>query len=289
MSTASGEAAALAAAPALEVPARLPLRSDGTRLMRLSVSSLALFPRCPERWRRRYIEREREPQTGAMVLGSAVGAAITAHFAAQLHGAALSADEVDDLLLAEFSERVEGRAVDFGGETSDRLREQGREALRSYLETLAPGVRPRSVERKCEARFAGAEWTFEGRIDLEDERGPVVDFKVGRKHVSEARAGSSPQGSGYLLVRMLEGRPAGHFEFHSIRRGQMRSGKRCVVVQTERTEVQLRAFEARIAQTAREITRCAESGDWSLSSPEGWWCSAGMCAAWAKCPGGGAR
>jgi hypothetical protein len=37
----------------LPVPARLPLRSDDTRLMTMSISSMALLWRCPERWRRR--------------------------------------------------------------------------------------------------------------------------------------------------------------------------------------------------------------------------------------------
>jgi hypothetical protein len=69
---------------ALAVPARLPLRSDDTRLMQLSVSSLALFWRCPERWRRRYLERE--PQSGPMLIGKAVGATIAAYFGARMAG-----------------------------------------------------------------------------------------------------------------------------------------------------------------------------------------------------------
>lgn len=74
----------------LEVPVLLPFRSDDTRLMQLSVSSLALFWRCPERWRLRYLERRREPQTGAMVIGRAVGASIAAYFAARMAGEPLS-------------------------------------------------------------------------------------------------------------------------------------------------------------------------------------------------------
>ena len=61
-----------------EVPRLLPLRCDGTRLMTLSASSLRLFWKCPERWRRRYLDKVPEPQGGAMVVGKSVGAAITA-------------------------------------------------------------------------------------------------------------------------------------------------------------------------------------------------------------------
>ena len=63
----------------LAVPARLPVSH-------LSHSSLALFWRCPERWRRRYVLRERESVGGPAVIGKAVGAALTARFAAQIAG-----------------------------------------------------------------------------------------------------------------------------------------------------------------------------------------------------------
>jgi hypothetical protein len=68
----------------------------------------------------------------------------------------------------------------------------------------------------------------------------------------------------------------------------LRSGERCLVMPAERTPDQLAAMEARIAQTARAIARCADSGDWPLSTPDGWWCGPGQCVHWRECPGGGA-
>ncbi len=269
----------------VEIPRRLPLRSDGSRLQTLSISSLALFWRCPERWRRRYIEGEREPQSGAMIVGRAVGAAITQHYAAQIAGESLSASDADDICGAEFDESALRPAANFGDDEPAELREHGREALRAYLSDIAPKVRPASVERKVELRFDGTEWSFTGYLDVEDEAGTVVDVKVGKKHVTDTAARRSPQATSYLLARALEGRPAQHFEFHSVRRGAVR-GERCQVVPAERSDGQLAVFERRIAQTARLIAGCAESGEWGLSSPDGWWCSQRMCAFWASCPGG---
>jgi hypothetical protein len=282
----NGSAAVVEAAAPLVVPRRLPLRSDGTRLMTLSASSLALFWGCPERWRRRHLERRREPRSGPMVVGGAVGAAITAHYAARLAGERLSRTDADDLLGAEFDDRAAHRLTRFGDDDPALLREQGREALRAYLTTLARDVRPLSVERRFELRFEGAEWSFSGYLDVEDERGPVIDVKLGAKHVSQARADSDPQAGSYLLARLAEGRPAPRFDFHSIRRGPMRSGERCLVVPTDRSESQLAAFERRIAQTARQIVRCVETGDWPLASPDAWWCADGQCSFWASCPAG---
>src|SRR3954451_24301336 len=90
-----------AAPGALEVPRTLPARH-------LSASSMGLFWRCPERWRRRYVLREPEPSSGAQVLGSSVGAAITAHYQARIEGRALSLRDADDLYLAEFADRSRG-------------------------------------------------------------------------------------------------------------------------------------------------------------------------------------
>lgn len=288
--TATNGAAAVAA-PAgrsAEVPRHLPARSDGSRLMALSVSSLALFWRCPQRWRRRYIDQQREPQNGPMVVGKAVGGAIAQHYAARIAGACLSVKDADDICLAEFDESAARLATDFDSDEPDMLREQSREALRAYLTELAPRVRPVSVERRIELRFDGAEWAFVGYLDVEDEAGAVIDVKVGAKHVPEARAGSDPQPSAYLLARLTEGRPAARFEFHSVRRGAVRSGERCRVVVAERSPAQLAALAERIAATARQIADCERSGDWPLSSPDGWWCAPGQCRHWQRCPAGGA-
>jgi hypothetical protein len=60
------------------------------------------------------------------------------------------------------------------------------------------------------------------------------------------------------------------------------------VVPTERCDARLALFEGRIAQTARAIAGCHETGDWPLASPDGWWCAPGQCSFWASCRAGGA-
>jgi hypothetical protein len=93
-----------------------------------------------------------------------------------------------------------------------------------YLSSLAGDVRPVSVERRFELRFDGAKWSVVGYLDVEDERGIVIDVKLGAKHNSDARAARDPQPSLYLLAASAEGREA-RFEFHPIRRGPIRSGR----------------------------------------------------------------
>jgi hypothetical protein len=75
-----------------------------------------------------------------MVVGKAVGATITAHFAARMAGEALSTSEADDLCKAEFDERAAQPLTDFGEDDPADLREQAQEALHAYLTELAPSV-----------------------------------------------------------------------------------------------------------------------------------------------------
>ena len=105
----------------LAVPQRLPVTY-------LSHSSLALFWRCPERWRRRYVERVPEPSGGAALVGKALGAALTAYFAARIAGQALSLRDADDIYLAEFDDGTPTAFFKLN-EPAAELRRQGRQAL----------------------------------------------------------------------------------------------------------------------------------------------------------------
>jgi len=241
------------------VPAHLPVSQ-------LSHSSLSLLWRCPERWRRRYVLRERESVGGRAVIGKAVGAALTARFAAQIAGHSLSLTDADDLYLAEFDDAAPA-AFFKDKEPPAVLRRQGRQVLVAYLSRVAPTLRPLSVERKVELRFDGAQWSFVGYLDVEDASGEVIDLKVKARHLSQAEADHSAQASAYLLARSLEGRPARRFAFHSLRRGAKRADIQ--VVATERSQGQLEAFERRLAQTARAIARCVETGAWAMRRRRG--------------------
>lgn len=260
----------------LEVPRTLPVRT-------LSASSLATWRRCRARWKAERIDGRHEPQRLRMTAGKAYGAAIAAYFATRIEGRAMSLSDADDRLLAEFDLELRSTALD-EGEDPGAVRERCREPLRVYLTEMAPGVRPLAVERPVEARFPGAEWRLVGYPDIEDERGLVIDNKLGEKHVPEERVHRDVQVRTYLLCRWLEGDPA-RFAFHSARLGEIRKGPRVRAVPSEpvaMSELALLAFQAWVARQAREIARCAERSEWE-ESPDGWWCNRG-CPAHGGCP-----
>src|SRR5436305_2600201 len=93
---ASATAAKLAAR--IPVPRRLPERYDGEPLRHLSPSSYSLWVSCPEEWRRRYINGEKQAPSGSMFLGSRVDDALSAYHRRILeHGDRLALDQVLDI------------------------------------------------------------------------------------------------------------------------------------------------------------------------------------------------
>src|SRR3954466_3189717 len=101
------------APPRLLAPVRLPKRLDGTRLDHLSASSLALFWRCSESWRARYLARVRRPESAELRRGWVVDAAIEARFKALLAtGEALPPRDVEDIYAAAWQRRIDDAAVE---------------------------------------------------------------------------------------------------------------------------------------------------------------------------------
>lgn len=269
----------------LIVPRRLPVS-------RLSHSSLARYLKCPEQWRRYYLDRERSPDTLDQAGGNAVGAAITYFFAERLQQREPTVGEVLEQLYAEW-EMKQSRIPAPEDPQAARLRaqhtlEQAQCAVRLYLSHVVPQMPPvTAVERAFELRFPGAEWTFTGYVDIVTDRFPIDTKFKGRK-LSQQEADSDLQVDSYLLERWKCGLPHDRFDFHTFVRYANASGRgvRFEQVTTFRTERQLIEFERLVAETARRIDRSWRTGDWGYSGP-GWWCGKDWCHVWDTCPRGG--
>jgi hypothetical protein len=264
----------------LEIPTKLPVEH-------LSVSSINTFLKCPLRWRHRYIDRLYEPPSGAMILGSSVGAA-------EGHAYQLQVDEEDrpstedvlDLFAEEFDDRAEREEVQWGSESAGSIKDVGVLAVKAYERDIVPAVKPISVEREIILDFEGVDWKLKGFLDLEEEDGAVVDLKVRKSKLGAADALSDPQPTSYLLGRRAEGNPAPEFRYHTMVKAKVPYAE---VVSTVRTDRQLDAFTDRVYQVAAEIAWRLEMDNWSGAVPGAWWCSERMCGFWQSCPMGGAR
>jgi hypothetical protein len=274
----------------LEVPVELP-----AGLTTLSASSILRFERCRESFFRHYVKREREVSNVKMAMGTAVSNAITAHLVERRDGNEPSISALVDRAVAELEEELRTATC------TAKERRTGREAVSSGVEAYAVEIIPRlddagievvAVERELRFRFPETQWSVVGYIDIETS-GPIADVKFGKNHKSALEADFGLQASLYMLGRFLEGTdPSSGFVFHSGRTTKPRDGERWRIVPDDvpsgRTEVQLENVMARIAAAAREIVRCAETGDWGYGT-EGWWCSPNVCPFHASCPAGALR
>lgn len=245
----------------------------------LSWSSLRTFMMCPEKWRRRYIDKELEPPSGKMVLGSAGGAALAQHYGHQMEtGEGISTEQLLDEFSAEWDERTGREEVDYEGDAPGALKDSGAGALRVYHRRIAPQVTPVSVEREFELSWPGVGWALTGFLDLEDAAGDVHDYKMTAKRITPAAANADLQATIYLGARRAEGNPAGRLWFDTLlRQVQPKADS----VPTERSDVELDALSDRIFNIAREIDWRCQTGVWSGAAPGTWFCG---CCRYHDCP-----
>lgn len=264
----------------VDPPVRLPVE-------RLSVSSMNLLAKCPERWRRRYVEREYEPASGKMILGSSVGAAESQHYATVVEtGEGLSLEAVQDEFSSEWDDRTGREDVDWGDDNPGELKDSGIAVIDSYHSLIAPLIVPVSVEREFTLTWPGVEWGLTGFLDLEEDDGTVADLKVRGQKLRQPDADSDLQPASYLYARRAEGNPAPRFDFHTMVRTKRPYAE---VVTTGRTDRQLDAFADRVFLAASEIEWRAENEAWSGAAPGAWWCSERFCGYFSSCRFGGLR
>ncbi len=242
----------------LEIPRVLPVEN-------LSVSSINTYLRCPEKWRRRYIDREYEPSSAAMILGSAVGAAEGHAYQVQIDGEDRpTTEDVLDLYAAEFDERADREEIDWGDDKPGEIKDTGTLAVKAYEATVVPMIKPVSVEREFRLEFDGVNWGVKGFLDLEDENDEVDDLKVRKAKLGKPDADADIQPTMYLLARRAEGSPARGFNFHTMVKTKTPYAE---VVPTTRTDRQLDTLVDRIYQVAAEIHWRLETDNWGGAVP----------------------
>lgn len=253
----------------------------------LSVSSMRTLTECPEKWRRRYVNREYEPPNGKMIRGSTFGAAEAQSDHTHIEtGEPLSTDDVLDAYADEWSV-VDESEVDWGADKPIDIRESGEATLRVYHETLLPTM-PAPVEAEREMRFevAGPESavTVLAYPDIETEDNRVRDRKVSGAQWSQEKVDTDWQATTYLAGRRAEGNPADGFDFEIAKPNKAPKTMR---LSTERTEEALDEFLSRVLGVAEEIEWRMETDNWAYAPPGAWYCTEKSCGYWSSCPGGG--
>lgn len=147
----------------------------------LSASSLGMFLRCPEQWRRRYLLGEKRPPVWHMVLGSANHATHERTYNEKLRGREVSPREAVEYFEDQAwpEQLVKEGEVLWQAQTPDSCVDTGARMVNAYTAHVVPRILPESAgEQKFEIEVPGLPVPVIGYTDVIINDGPVLDIKT---------------------------------------------------------------------------------------------------------------
>ncbi len=252
----------------------------------LSPSQIEMACKCPEAYRRRYIEGERRPPGFAMLRGSGVHGGAAWNFRQKIGTHEdLPRKEIVDAAVSTFETRLDADDVEMTPEEASR----GRPVIVSesvatvvrlagfHADRQAPDYQPRLVEQTVRLSLPGASHDLLGKLDVMTEVDEIVDIKTAGKSKSQADADRSIQLTSYAaLAKAYDGTDA-RLTLDVIVDAKQTKRQ---VLETTRGPADFRALAARI----NAVLRMIESGNFPPTTPGAWWCSTRWCGYAATCP-----
>lgn len=151
----------------------------------LSATSIGMFMRCPEQFRRRYVLHEKERPGAALVVGRGFHFAQETNFRQKIEsGKDLPLDDV----VGAFHAGWDSEVSKYGGVDEiqwddrikpDTLRSRGVELVKSYHTAVAPRLEPASVEREFNLEWEDVPVPINGYLDFEGAVWPTAEELAG--------------------------------------------------------------------------------------------------------------
>jgi hypothetical protein len=154
---------------------------------RLSATSLALATSCPEAFRQRYVIKERERMNVEKLVGSAFHGALADNWRWKLtKGEDLSDDACWERFQGAWDHTIETEGEPEWKDTPQRIQQNSQLMLSSYLEEVAPKVRPLATEQWFEERVPDVPVPVVGVVDLET-KSLIREVKTTSQKVSKPK------------------------------------------------------------------------------------------------------
>lgn len=246
----------------------------------ISVSQINLYIRCPEQYRLRYIEGIKTPPNGYLVQGQAYHAALAKYFRHLLPGETLpllfeekGIEEAGDTFDSEFQKALQEEEINWQDEDPGKMKDQGIQMARLYLEDTGHLLKPLKVEDRRETTIEGIKLVTIIDLVTPDR---IIDHKMRKRAFSDEELAQDLQSIAYA---MIEKRP---FEFH-------------VAIKTAKPTIRIQQVPERtVADTEFFIDlmkriRTAITAGVFIPNPTGWQCGPKWCDYWNRCKGKGAR
>lgn len=247
-------------------------------------SMVGMWLKCPEAFRRRYIENEIMPPGITARRGSATHKAAQINHRQKIKTAIdLPLDDLKDATRDEYVSLLTNEGVYI---PKEQLSEKKKiinnglnEALRAtsvYREEIAPKIQPASAEATIEVVIPGIPLPIRGTTDCEDVAGYIHDLKV-MKTKSQEWADHTVQPSFYyILYRAFHGKWPEGFKYQMVIPNATMVHKEIVTTRDMRQiKATLRIVEA--------FLKDLNTGNFKPADPESWICSPLFCGYYHSC------
>ncbi len=250
-----------------------------------SHTQIDMFCKCPEAWRRRYIEGERIPPGIAMLKGTGFHAGAQENFQQKIESHVdLPPNQIVDAAVAACMTGFASEVSLTKEEASRGLRAVAANAIDDLVDLVdchahqqAPDYQPIMVEQRVRIELDGPRDLL-AVIDLGDDEDRVTDFKTSRKRKTQNDADNTTQLTIYdTAFRVATGRPATELRLDTI--VQTKTTTKRYLLSTQRGP---RDFGA-LAQRINAMHAAIEAGTFHPASGLGWWCSPKWCGYHSTC------
>lgn len=258
-----------------------------TRKPHLSASQLESYCRCPEAYRRRYLDGDIIPPGIAMLKGTGFHAGAKANFSQKIETHRdLPAEDIVAAAVADFETQTKG-SVSFTddeigrgvqnviGEATDDLSAMAR----AHAEQQAPDYQPRMVEQSIRIELPNAPRDLLAIIDLADDYNRIVDFKTAGKSKSQSDADTSVQLTVYAAAFEHEtGESPSEVRLDTIVRTTKATKRQVLSSSRDGND-----FSA-LARRMNVVTSAIAAGSFPPATPGAWWCGPKWCGYFHTCP-----
>lgn len=276
--------------------------------IQLHASALALFSRCGEQFRRRYLEGEIKAPANYIIVGRATDTAVSADLIHKIkQGKLLGAREIDDIA-AGVVERNYRDEVDMRGEsmTKGTARELAINRAKNFASfahrNLNPTIHPKAIQRDWSVRLDGflkrrglkglkidyvgtldiEEWLFDfSHLEPDPAHTAIRDLKTSMRSPQKdaVEAKHDIQMTSYALGKLTEDKVMPeHVQVDYL--VDYKRGIEHKPVFGTKDDFNLAALFNRIEITARSL----KAGIFVPAPRDHWCCSEKWCGYWATCP-----
>lgn len=167
--------------------------------------------------------------------------------------------------------------TEFGSDDPGEIKDSGIAALAEYQSVVAPYVQPLEVEESFVMDFKQVDWNFQGKVDLVDVNGTLIETKTTSRGLKAPKQDHLIQVSAYTLAyKRKKGIKDAKTRIDYSICGQ--KNQRVISFDLEVTESHERSFLNLLAQVARGI----ENDVWFHNRIDNF-CSRRYCAYWREC------